>query len=81
MADEPTKTRRAGWPIVCALIALPLLYTLSVGPAAYLVERTGTGSELAHGVYAPLIWLGENTPLGEPLEWCAQKWERAARKR
>jgi hypothetical protein len=81
MTDEPQKTRRALWPIVCALIALPLLYVFSVGPVSYFAARSGgTASWLdaAKTVYAPLIWLHDNTPLKKPLEWYTQKWEKLA---
>jgi hypothetical protein len=80
MADETQVRRRYGLWIALALVLAPVLYMLSAGPAVYLVERTGTGDDAARIVYAPLIWLAENTPLRGPLVWYIDLWEgKAAR--
>jgi hypothetical protein len=80
MSDEQEKTSRTWWLILCAAM-LPVLYVLSVGPAAYVIERTRSGQEAGRLFYAPLIWLHDNTPLRGPLEWYVRSWEKAARKR
>jgi hypothetical protein len=78
MTDE-TQARRSYWFWIGVLLPpAVLLYTLSLGPVVYLAERSGTGRETANTVYAPLLWLGENTPVGSPLDWYVDKWERLA---
>jgi hypothetical protein len=62
-----------------ALALVPALYTLSVGPAFYFVERTGNGVDAMRTVYAPLLWLRNNTPLRTPLDWYFEMWKHAAR--
>ena len=81
MSDE-TRSRRSYWLwIALALMLAPVLYVLSVGPAAYLVARAGKGERTVQVIYAPLIWLHENTPLRKPLEWYVGPWERAGAER
>jgi hypothetical protein len=53
-----------------------LAYVLSIGPAAWLHEkmssarlRTGLGK-----IYAPVVFLIEQTPLKQPGEWWVGKW-------
>jgi hypothetical protein len=78
MSDE-TRARRSYWYwLAVALVLAPVLYTLSAGPAVYLVERTGTGDDAARVVYAPLEWLAENTPLRGLLVWYIDLWEGMA---
>jgi hypothetical protein len=81
MSSEPEKTRRASWPIVCALIALPFLYVASVGPASYFAHRSGGGFwvDIARTVYAPINYLlFAETPLKQPLRWYVVKWQDLA---
>ena len=71
---------RANVPrVIAILLALCLLYILSIGPAAGLL----TFSHLAGGfttmrlfgdIHRPVMFLGESTPLGEPLEWYIVWW-------
>ena len=57
-----------------ALLLLPVLYVLSIGPVVAAVKRTGKGEDAAMSFYAPVIWLHNNTPLEKPLEWDAELW-------
>lgn len=52
-----------GW-----LIALPIVYVLSIGPVAMITQNNPREAAAARKVYAPVIWLHENTPLRKPLE-------------
>ena len=63
----PARRRKGGAVIAAILILLPILYVLSIGPVALLVEKTGVGMEAARTFYWPLIWLHDNTPLEGPL--------------
>jgi hypothetical protein len=59
------------------IVALPILYVLSVGPVAKGIElATGNKSppQWARDFYAPLRWLHDNTPLATPLEWYVSLW-------
>jgi hypothetical protein len=78
MSDESQKPGRGAWLVVLGGVLLPLLYTLSVGPAAYMQRRTGGGGGWERIFYAPLIWLHDNTPLEKPLEWYTGQWEKLA---
>lgn len=65
----------SGWLIIF-VVAIPLLYVLSIGPVAAVVSRSqNTQSMNLFGkVYAPVIWLHEHTILKEPLEAYVELW-------
>ncbi len=52
-----------------ALVLLPLLYTLSIGPVAFVCEKLGVPKEPMRAFYRPVVWLHDHTPLKRPLEW------------
>ncbi|WP_395739689.1 hypothetical protein [Prosthecobacter sp.] len=86
MNDEPDNSRpsSSSSAILALVVALPLLYVLSIGPAAYLMSkfRAGQGVEdAASAVYAPILWLHEHTPMKQPIESYIDWWERLARRR
>lgn len=72
MAEESKKG--SAWWAVAVVLLLALLYALSVGPAAWLVNRTGRGVAVTKAVYAPLIWLRRHTLLKKPLGWYIDLW-------
>jgi hypothetical protein len=44
------------WPwIVALLIGLPVLYVVSIGPAFWIHQRTGTGGPAMLFVYRPIL--------------------------
>jgi hypothetical protein len=56
---------------VIVALALPLLYVLSAGPAAWLLDHgyiAGTAVQVAKVAYDPLDWAHDHTFLGEPLD-------------
>ena len=69
---DPDRTNAAGrsWPrLGTFLIALPVLYVLSIGPAAVIVAKRDLPNDaLVVKFYAPVIWLHGHTPLRGPLE-------------
>jgi len=64
------------WPwLGILLIALPLLYVLSIGPVAAITIRTSRSDrEFVEQFYAPVIWLHDHTPLKKPLEYYVMFW-------
>ena len=73
--DDP-RTKRKLWPV---LIALPVIYVLSIGPAVVWLEwledhaspkTFEVASNVVEVVYAPLIWTEESMPpVYRLLEW------------
>ena len=52
------------------LLALALLYALSIGPAALVLDHHAPSlRSAARSFYRPLGWIHDKTPLREPLEW------------
>jgi hypothetical protein len=81
MSDETQQRRGYGFWVVLALVLAPVVYVLSVGPAAYILERTGgTGEELAEVIYTPLLPLAESKWAGKRLRWYCDRWMEAARR-
>jgi hypothetical protein len=62
MSDETTSKSGKTWLYVVGfLVGLPMLYVLSVGPMAVLVQRKIIPNEPLVPIYAPLSWLAEMT--------------------
>jgi len=55
-------------------LVIPLLYVLNIGPAIKYLSGSPFTDALEI-LYAPVIWLHENTLLIEPLEDYAKLWE------
>ena len=68
MADESRERRSYWFWLAVALVLAPVLYMLSCGPVAYMVERTDTGRTVADVAYRPVIWLHRNMPLRKPID-------------
>jgi hypothetical protein len=65
--------------ITTAAVVLPLLYVLSIGPVALVLNKThdfgGLISEKPlEAFYAPVVWLAMNTPLRRPLDAYMRFW-------
>jgi hypothetical protein len=81
--DKPTKPERgSGAALVMvlgvALVLVPLLYVLSIGPAAWLVNTgrlNGEDGSPAYRFYSPIIWTADNCrPVEASLEWYFSLW-------
>jgi len=60
----------SGYVLLFAAV-LPLLYILSIGPAAACFPH----SEAVKDIYLPLIWLYDKVPaVDRPLEWYVGLW-------
>ncbi len=63
------------------LVALPLFYILSIGPAIYAVEKFHLTFSMRRPVstfYYPVRWLHDHTPLKQALESYVEWWMRLA---
>ena len=56
------------------LVALPVLYVLSIGPVVAIASKTKTWPGLSQQFYAPVIWLHDHTLLRRPLEIYVALW-------
>ena len=72
MSEE--RKRKGGTGILIAVVLIPLLYVLSIGPAVMLVNKTKISSKPFEVFYAPVIWVAENTSLEKPLNRYAEWW-------
>ena len=75
MEDARPTTKTSASPVVAAalillLLAAPLLYLLSTGPAVWLVQNGFLSSEWVEGIYAPVSYCVQHSP------WCeaAMRW-------
>lgn len=60
---------------IAVIILLPVLYVLSIGPVAVIVDKTGImPPSNIRRFYHPVIWLHDNTPLRKPLEAYLRLW-------
>jgi hypothetical protein len=76
MADENDKSNfsRVWAMIALSVVALPLLYVLSVGPAGIVTHKFPQLGPPATVFYQPLIWLHDHTFLKGPLEAYVNFW-------
>ncbi|MFW6287059.1 MAG: hypothetical protein ACOC29_03870 [Candidatus Sumerlaeota bacterium] len=73
--DASDSARLLIW--LLAILLIPVLYVLSIGPVAALYELTQPSfmpQAALEAFYFPVLWLHENTPLAEPLEKYVEMW-------
>lgn len=80
-AEESTSNlppQRRGGPAVFVAVLIVLLlviYPLSIGPAAWLLDRELLSDETASLIYAPLGWIADRyEPLETALLWYTMLW-------
>ncbi|WP_395750805.1 hypothetical protein [Prosthecobacter sp.] len=86
MNDEPESPRQSSYysAVLAILVALPLLYALSIGPAAYCLSKFNVGrstEDMVEAFYAPIIWLADHTSMEKPIDSYIEWWEWLARRR
>ncbi len=75
MTPDETSARSPGSGGAAGLlVALPLLYVLSIGPVAMFSMKTGWSMRGGEVLYAPVIWLHDHTILKRPLEAYVELW-------
>lgn len=73
--SEPSDRRASGLEVVViAVLALPVLYVLSVGPVVKVAQWLDLDGDRLKTAYAPLIYLHDHTPMKKPLEWYIGVW-------
>ena len=69
--------RRRGWTLwtAAALVLLPALYLLSIGPAFRLLGRGRIPEAAIEQAYYPILWLGQhNDTFSVIMGWYADLW-------
>ena len=77
-AEHPTSPRHLLGRVAATLLALLLLYPLSMGPAIYVAVKLRTGFRFQNRFYAPLYWAIDHTPLTAPYHKYRVWWTRLA---
>lgn len=71
-----TTRKRPGWPfwITVAVLGLPVLYVLSIGPA-WMMSTMPRGGNYIPNFYAPLVrFVNPYPPLAQALIWYLHLW-------
>jgi hypothetical protein len=72
---ERRKGSHAG-AMLAVVLLLPVLYVLSIGPAARLVFRGYMQPETVKAIYAPVQWLADqNHAVNFTLTWYVNLWK------
>ena len=75
MSDEATgKSGKAWLYYIGSVLLLPVLYFLSSGPAAVLVQQSIFSRSAFDKGFAPVIWLIETTGTAGPADACIRAW-------
>lgn len=72
--ENENKSHRGILMVIAVVIAIPLLYVLSIGPAEAIATKYPKCEPVFHKFYFPLGWLAVYTPLGKPLKWYVRLW-------
>lgn len=73
--EQEQDSKRSSSALLIWLVAVPLLYVLSIGPVGTIaVESHLISLNLVQTFYAPVIWLRNNTPMRGPLDWYGHLW-------
>lgn len=78
MSDEPHKSK--SW-VASALVMVPILYVLGVGPANWLYDHSSSPEfrSALEAPYLPLFQIvtlfGNDSFLGNALDWYLEWWE------
>ncbi len=77
MSDEATNKSGKAWLHAGVwLVSGLLLYILSLGPVAVLVERKVMSQAVAETVYVPVLWLMEQVNADDAVEAYCETWMR-----
>lgn len=71
--DNKSPVKRSS-VVIAAVVAIPLLYLLSIGPAVAISEKFPSSGPTMRRVYLPIIWLHHHTVLRGPIEAYLELW-------
>jgi hypothetical protein len=83
MSDNPRRAKAGGLAVLALglIVALPVLYVLSIGPVTglcvrYLQESDPANPSPIDYFYRPLLWVYQNAPapVGKALGWWIGLW-------
>jgi hypothetical protein len=76
-ATENRKSlHRLAGAILAAMLLLPVLYVLSIGPAAWLCVKGYIDSDSSMAIYWPVLWLaGQSQAPKVALGWYISLWK------
>ena len=77
-AEHPTSSSHLLGRVAATLLALLVLYALSVGPAIYLEVKLKIDFKVLDRFYAPLVWAIDHTQLDKPYYTYVSWWLRLA---
>lgn len=66
---------------IFALLMLPVIYVLSIGPVIFAVEKLHAKASMQKPVmtfYTPIVWLHDHTALKQPIERYVDWWGKLA---
>ena len=73
--DEEDRNRSKGYVVAVGCASLPVFYLLSIGPAAWLHERSGRPVQaILELIYAPLTWLYGHDTVGTWFHLVLDQW-------
>jgi hypothetical protein len=74
MEDRRSSLAGALVAVVLFMLALPVLYVLSIGPAAAIYQNRAA-PEAVEGFYAPLQWVADSSEAArQALMWYVELW-------
>ena len=72
--NEEREQKSSYGGFVWIALTVPLVYVLSIGPAAAVAKASGSNHIPIKQFYEPIIWLHDNTFLRKPLEAYLDLW-------
>ena len=74
-AEHPTSPRHLLGRVAATLLALLVMYVLSVGPAVCVALKLGFKFRAVDRFYAPLLWATEDPPLRQLRDEYVRWWQ------
>ncbi len=71
MDSENSDIRRISWSLMLTVIVFfaPFLYVLASGPMKIVFDNLGATDEMHERAFAPLVWLRNDTPASDVIDW------------
>jgi hypothetical protein len=71
MDSDNRRSRGMSWSLVLTAVVFfaPLLYVVCSGPMRTVFDKVGATEETHDRIFAPLVWLRDNTPASDAIDW------------